>query len=916
MPETATIEQACRKCGATASRDGGDKLCAACLLEAALIDDDAHSATGPVLMDFGDYELLEELGRGGQGVVYRARQKGLNRIVALKIIGLGYWATEAHLKRFRLEAEAAAQLDHTAIVPIYEIGERDGACFFSMKFIEGGQLDELVRRKPLSLREGAELLAKIARTVHHAHENGVLHRDIKPGNILLDRNGEPHLTDFGLARLVEKESNVTRTMDVLGTPSYMAPEQAAGKNATLTSATDVYGLGAVFYHVLTGQPPFAGGTTYETIRLVLETEPRKPRSWNPKVDRDLETVCLKCLEKDPRKRYESALELAEDLEHWLRHEPIRARRSSIVYRGKKWVRRHPVLAAVTPLAIALVTVVATMLWQNQAEAAPPAGIAVLPFENLSDDKESALLADGLQDDILTKLAKIADLKVISRTSVMGYRGERNVRKIANALRVSHVLEGSVRKMDGRIRINAQLIDARNDTHIWAETYEQPQSEIFALESQLAKEVAARLTTKVSRAEKTALQTEPTKDLEAYNLYLRAKALDALSIADDARVYDAMTQTVDLLEKAVARDPNFALAYCLLAETNLMLYWRPGRVDSAALAQAETALRAAERLAPDAGETHLARAYFYHYGKLDSDHALEALEKAARSLPNNPEVFRTSALIERRLGRWREALRHFAKSSELDPRNPTRLDTVIQTNNMLRRYAEAEEMADRGIAAFPEAADQFWAGKAEAALAQGDLRRAQAAVEKILARDGFPFLRFGILLYGRNYAEAERFMLAQWQGKDPDFARYYALPSAIAARFAGETEKMHSFLLAAREAYELSLDQETPNPASLSDLGIIEAGLGLKESALEKSRKAVELRPINRDAIEGPEYAAHLAQVYASIGDRDRAIEQLSSLVRIPHGVTYGDLKLDPTWDSIRDDPRFAKLLEEAAKPLL
>src|SRR5206468_7438739 len=203
-----------------------------------------------------------------------------------------------------------------------EVAERDDQCYFSMDFIEGGQLDEVVRHTPISIRQAAELVAKVARTVHNAHVHGILHRDVKPGNILLDKNGEPHLTDFGLARLVESESTVTRTLEVLGTPSYMAPEQAVGNKAHLTSATDVYGLGAVLYQLLTGQPPFAGGTTYETIKLLLETEPRQPRFLNPKIDRDLSTICLKCLEKDPARRYPSALALAEDLEHWLKHETI------------------------------------------------------------------------------------------------------------------------------------------------------------------------------------------------------------------------------------------------------------------------------------------------------------------------------------------------------------------------------------------------------------------------------------------------------------------------------------------------------------------------------------------------------------------------------------------------------------------
>src|SRR6266550_3752870 len=365
-----TTARFCRKCGAAIPPDSPQQSCGACLLEWGLGPDKPVVGGGdpgrpmPVLMDFGDYELLEQIGRGGQGVVFRARQKSLNRIVALKVIGLGNWATEAHLKRFRLEAEAAARLEHPGIVPIHDVGERDGSCYFSMKFVEGGQLDEVVRRTPISTRQAAELIARVARTVHFAHEHGILHRDIKPGNILLDAKGEPHLTDFGLARLVESESTVTRTMEVLGTPSYMAPEQAVGNNAAISSATDVYGLGAVLYQLLTSHPPFAGGTTYETIKLVLDTEPRQPRLWNRKIDRDLATICLKCLDKDPQRRYSSALALAEDLERWLRREPIGARRTGFVTRGKKWLQRNPTTAVAVVSLAGLVAAVGVIIWKS------------------------------------------------------------------------------------------------------------------------------------------------------------------------------------------------------------------------------------------------------------------------------------------------------------------------------------------------------------------------------------------------------------------------------------------------------------------------------------------------------------------------------------------------------------------------
>src|SRR5437763_6578227 len=446
----------CRKCGAKIFSDAPKGLCTACVLETALgifpdavagVDSSAGSLdelscdnpkptsgvkeavrAATMLGELGDYELLDEVGRGGQGVVFRARQKSLNRTVALKVISLGQWASKAHLKRFRLEAEAAARLEHPGIVPIHEVGERDGSCYFSMKFVEGGQLDEVANREPMPIRSAVELIAKVAHTVHYAHEHGILHRDIKPGNILLDAKGEPHLTDFGLARLPETESTVTRTMEVLGTPSYMAREQAVGNNPSVTRATDIYGLGAVLYQLLTGHAPFAGGTTFETVRLVLDTEPRQPRLLNPKVDRDLNTICLKCLDKDPQRRYPSALALAEDIERWLKHEPIRARRTGLFTRGRKWLRRSPSIAVMAAMLLVLAVPLGVMIWRTESEpsaasnaAAPEKSIAVLPFSNLSKEQENAFFTDGVQDEILTDLAKVADLKVISRTSVMPYR---------------------------------------------------------------------------------------------------------------------------------------------------------------------------------------------------------------------------------------------------------------------------------------------------------------------------------------------------------------------------------------------------------------------------------------------------------------------------------------------------------------
>jgi serine/threonine protein kinase len=564
----------CRKCGAKIFSDAPEGLCARCVLKTALTMPPEASVAGvadpggmdklstgdataardgkkatraaELLGELGDYELLEEIGRGGQGVVFRARQKSLNRTVALKVISLGQWASKAHLKRFRLEAEAAARLEHPGIVPIHEVGERDGSCYFSMKFVEGGQLDEVARREPMPIRRAVELIARVARTVHYAHEHGILHRDIKPGNILLDAKGEPHLTDFGLARLVESESSVTHTLEVLGTPSYMAPEQAVGNNAAVSSVTDVYGLGAVLYQLLTGQPPFAGGATYETIKLLLDTEPRQPRLLNPKIDRDLSTICLKCLEKDPKRRYSSALALAEDLEHWLKHEPILARHTGIFARGGKWVRRNPSRALLAVSLVALAAAAGWIVWKSEFIRHPVTnGIAVLPFENLSPEPDNAYFAEGIQDEILTRLASIADLKVISRTSTQRYQTKpRNLGEIAKQLGVANILEGSVQKAANQVRVNVQLIDAQSDSHLWAETYDRKITDIFGVESEIAIRIAESLQAKLTGREEQALAAKPTNNPEAYDAYLRGLGFQARSIFPG----DALEKAISFYER--------------------------------------------------------------------------------------------------------------------------------------------------------------------------------------------------------------------------------------------------------------------------------------------------------------------------------------------------------------------------------
>src|SRR6266498_4491832 len=926
----------CAECGATVFADAPEGVCSVCLFRTGLasLDNGDGEASEPtiarMLKDFGDYELLQEIGRGGQGVVYRARQKSLNRLVALKVIGLSHWATEAHVKRFRLEAEAAASLNHPCIVPIYEVGERDGACYFSMGLVEGGQLDAVAKREPIPIRHAAELIAKLARTVSYAHEHRILHRDIKPGNILLDATGEPHLTDFGLARLVETESTVTRTMEVLGTPSYMAPEQAVGNNAGLSSATDVYGLGAVFYQLLTGHPPFAGGTTFETVRLVLDTEPRQPRLWNPKVDRDLATICLKCLDKDPQRRYSSAVALAEDLERWLKHEPIRARRTGIFTGGRKWVRRNPTIAVLVVALAAAIGALALALpfyWHRNlpTSSLPEKSIAVLPFENLSPDPQNASFADGVQDEILTDLARIADLKVIGRTSVMQYKSgvARNLRKIGRELGVAHVVEGSIERSGNRVRVNAQLVDVRTDRRLWGQTYDRDLADLFAIMSEIAKRIAEQLQAKLSLAEENAIARAPTSDITAFELYTRAQNL-FLTAGLSATGKAKLLETVDLLNQAVARDPSFFEAYCELASAHDVLYIFGYDPTPARLALAEAAIQAAFRLRPDAGETHLARAQNLYQGYLDYHGALAELELARQTLPNAPRIFELTGWIQKRQGRWEESTRNLEHAIELDPRNVRALQETALSYHFCRRYAEEKSLWDRVLMVVPnDVATKIARAFVEFA-STADTRPLHQVIDSIsgtrpgeLSTAASYWLM--CVLAERDTAAANTALIAL--GDNPsylgvaDVVVNRAFVEGVIARMTNQDDKARSAFTAARTEQGKVVQAEPNYAPAMCVLALIDAALGRKDEALREGRRAVELLPVEKDALAGNTMVKYLAMIAAWVGDKDVACEQLASAIRRPSDLSYGQLKLLPFWDALRGDPRFEKILEEAKNPV-
>jgi serine/threonine protein kinase/TolB-like protein/Flp pilus assembly protein TadD len=917
----------CPECGSTLRVGRG--LCLNCLLYRGLGADTSNNETlEDVLAEIdvrdpdrrlGNYQILDEIGHGGMGVIYRARQRHSRRIVALKRI-LAYEADSREtLIRFRREAQAAASLDHPNILPIYEIGEdKDGLPFISMKFAAGGSLRDVapaLRNKP---SRSVALMAKIARALQYAHAQGILHRDLKPGNILLDGRGEPLVSDFGLAKWLDTASDLTHTLTIFGTPGYVAPEQAEGSTRSLGPSTDVYSLGAILFDLLTGRPPFLGDNVLAVIQQAAEKPAPKLRSVSPALDRDLEIICAKCLEREPNARYCSAGDLAEDLERWLADRPIIARPISVSVRIGHWSRRNPAVAGMAVLLLALGTAVGIMTWKSGLLHRPTnIAIAVLPFENLSQTKESAFFADAIQDGILTKLGRVAELRVISRTSVMAYHDARNTRQIGRALNVSHVLKGSVRWEEGRIHLSAQLIDTRTDNQVWAEEYDQDLANVFLTQSEIAKEVAGQLEAKVSAGEKAAIEEPSTSDFVAYDFYLRAR--DLLLTLFSSRARADLLQAADLLNQAVARDPSFFQAYCQLAYTHDQLYFLGFDHSPARLALAEAAIQAAFRIRPEAGEAHLARADNLYRGYLDYERALAELATASQTLPNSPRLFALKGYIERRQGRWEESTWSLERAIDLDPRDFYTLQQVAISYGVLRRYAEEKSVLDRALSIAPDDVDTEIARASVEFHWKADTRSLHQTIDSIRVTN--PAALSNIANDWLSCALAERDVSAAKDalnafGEIPltDYAVHSnrQLMEGVIARMTNDDETARAAFTVARVEQEKAVKAQPNYGPPLCVLGLIDAGLGRKEDALREGRRAVELLPVRKDAINGPLMIAYLAMIAAWVGEKDLACEQLAIAVRSPSTLSYGQLKLLPFWDPLRKDPCFEKIVASLA----
>lgn len=576
------------------------------------------------------------------------------------------------------------------------------------------------------------------------------------------------------------------------------------------------------------------------------------------------------------------------------------------------------------IVIALATVAAFFIYRSASHSSgqkvstvvSDKSIAVLPFDNFSDDKQDSYFADGVQDDILTALSKISDLKVISRSSVMRYRNkeDRNLSKIGRELGVAYLLEGSVRRVGNGIRVTAQLIDARSDTHVWAEHYDRKMADVFAIQSEVAENIVGQLRANLSPTEKAAIAAPPTRDMEAFDLFLRAKDL-ITTFHDSPDRKETLLKAIRLLDEAIVRDSRFALAYCWAAIAHDNLFWFDLDHTPLRLELARSCVRQALALMPDLGEAHLAQALVFYHGSRDYPHAREHLAIARRTLPNSADVYSLTGYIDRREGRWAESLQNLERAAELDPRNSKVLNDLSVLYDLLRRYDDKEKLYDRAIAANPASTDYFQLLRAETELEKGNISTARQLLDQLPKEydpDGSATAaRISLLLYEGDAAGALA-MLRRYKNEELVGNTGSLLPRSWfegqIARALGDANRTKAALNAARAKIELKLRDDAESSFLHGTLSVIDAGLGQKEQALSEGRHAIELRPVSKDAVDGPVAVACLAMAYAWLGDANLAMDELTALARNPGGPDYGQLKFDPAWKDVRPDPRFQEML--------
>jgi serine/threonine protein kinase/Tfp pilus assembly protein PilF len=861
------------------------------------------------------YEITEKLGEGGMGEVYLADDKRLDRKVALKFLNKSFREDrEAHDRLVR-EARSASQLSHANIVSIHAIEETEDHLFIVMEYIEGKSLRDLVRSGEITPDRALNYARQILEALAAAHDKLIVHRDIKSDNIKLTPDGQIKVLDFGLARSTGAE--ISRTGSSAGTPAYMAPEQVQGESADHRS--DLFSFGVVFYELLTTRRPFKGAHESAVTYSIVNEDPDPLSTHGRAVEPGLQPIIDRLLAKNPEERYQAAADVLADLDRVLAGEKPQAAKT----------RRPMVPLLLSILVVVILFAGAFYLTRGGNDGSTPGTtpggrikMVVLPFENLGPTDQE-YFADGVTEEVITRLAKLSGLGVISRTSAMKYKDtDKSLRDIGNELEVDYALEGTIRwDKSGdtdRVRINTQLIRVSDDLHLWAESYDRVYEQIFTLETEIAENVADALNITLItllEPERVAMKKAPTDNMEAYDFYLKGREMYERS--GDRDHYELATR---LLEKSVQLDSTFALAHTLLARYYTNDHFNNRFPELPRLEQGRLSALAARRHSSDGPEGHVAMGYYYYYGSRDYEHALAEFEIAKQREPNNAEVLQAMGYVQRRQGNWEESYRNLRRAHELDPTSSDLLGAVIETALHMRLFRDADVYIEKGLSFAPDFPPFHMYKSLRLMLDPGDVAAAKAIMDEVEKKYGgsvasgyqmnlemlsgdydkvlerLPDLKQSVLLFG-----------------EIDSTNYYLVKGLmydVKSGFDVETVLADAYYDSARVVAEHQLTTRPDDPLLHTSLALAWAGLRNKEKAYYHVDRAVELMPLSKDALTGADMLQNKAAVRALFGDADAAIDILEQLLRIPSLLTPAYIDLQPLFIPLHNHPRYKELIRE------
>ena len=878
------------------------------------------------------YRILEELGRGGMGVVYKAQDTQLDRIVALKFLPQHLTTDEAEQLRFLQEAKAASALNHPNVCSIHSIGEHEGQRFIDMEFVDGKTLRSRIAEGAkvgdghgFRIGEAIDCAIQIGDALREAHSKGIIHRDIKCENIMVNTRNQIKVMDFGLAKL-KGSLKLTRTSSTVGTLAYMAPEQLQG--GEVDARSDIFSFGVVLYEMLTGRMPFRGEHEAAMMYSILNEQPPSLPTLRADIPAELDRIVRRSLEKDPEDRYQHVDDMVSELRR-VQKQSTRVVRPQIPQQTpdrpagdtakltstrRLWIG---IAGGLLLAGIAVTLLYKTVLAPGGSSVSPKKMLVVLPFENQgSPDQE--YFADGITEEITSKLSGLSGLGVIARSSAMQYKKTpKSVKHIGQELNVAYILQGTVRweNVEGvtHVRVTPQLINVVEGTQMWSEPFESVLAGAFKLQTEIAGNVARALNVALLQPERRSLEADPTTNPEAYDHYLR-------SLSYSYRSYDKRDLKIaeQLLTEAVQLDPNFASAYAWLSATHSNIYWEFYDHTEERIVKAREAAEKSLRLNSSLAVAHVALGMYYYHGRLDYDNALKELDQALVLQPNNVEALLGIGAVKRRQGKFEDAVMNFTKALEIDPRTGSLNAELAVTYMFLRKFPESERYADKAIALSPDWPEPY-VHKANTYLRwDGNVAKARAVLEEAASRKvggqdpHFTYTAVAVDILDGKYQDAlER--LSRFESQTLDVQEYFIPLELLKAQIYGYLNRSR----AEHMAYDSSrvllerMAREHPEDSRIhGSLGIAYAGLGRKDDAIREGRLAVEQLPISREALRGTFRAGELAQIYVKVEDQDAALALLDQLLTVPSPFSTSILRLNPAWEALRGNPRFQRLIAE------